>query len=134
VAWADKAYDTDMAHQLSECSNAGLCDRNLGKCVCFSGYSGHACQRSLCPDNCNSNGVCTLIKDISYDSIFDVVNDDDADFTVYNQATNLGSGPTYSYWDQKSVAVCECDPPFFSPDCSLSNYAFNYSTKPINQL
>jgi len=45
-AWADKAYATDKAHQLVECSNGGVCDRKSGQCQCFEGYTGHACQRS----------------------------------------------------------------------------------------
>ena len=45
AAWADKAYAIDLAHSLIECSNAGLCNRDTGKCECFDGYSGLACQR-----------------------------------------------------------------------------------------
>jgi hypothetical protein len=30
---------------LCECSNAGLCDRTSGRCRCFVGYEGEACQR-----------------------------------------------------------------------------------------
>lgn len=46
AAWADKAYSTDMAHQPTECSNAGECDRFSGVCNCFPGFTGSACQRS----------------------------------------------------------------------------------------
>lgn len=46
VAWADKAYGNDVAHQSVECSNAGVCDYTSGKCKCFAGFSGSACQRS----------------------------------------------------------------------------------------
>ncbi len=46
TAWADKAYATDKAHQVTECSNAGICDRKTGTCKCFEGYTGAACQRS----------------------------------------------------------------------------------------
>ena len=46
-AWADKAYAIDSAHQSVECSGAGLCDRHQGRCLCFDGYSGAACQRSV---------------------------------------------------------------------------------------
>ena len=34
-----------MAHALAECSNMGLCDRATGKCRCFAGFEGEACQR-----------------------------------------------------------------------------------------
>ena len=30
---------------MAECSNAGLCNRDTGKCECFDGYTGLACQR-----------------------------------------------------------------------------------------
>jgi len=61
VAWADKAYGNDVAHQTVECSNAGVCDYNSGKCKCFAGYSGSACQRSklVCHNNL-SNYFCLL--------------------------------------------------------------------------
>lgn len=45
-------------HAYVECSNRGLCDRSTGFCSCFSGYDGLACQRSLCPGNCNGKGRC----------------------------------------------------------------------------
>lgn len=45
AAWADKAYAVDLAHSPSECSSAGLCNRDTGKCECFDGYTGLACQR-----------------------------------------------------------------------------------------
>ena len=46
VAWTDKAYTTDLAHQEVTCSNAGTCDVTTGECTCFTGFSGIACQRS----------------------------------------------------------------------------------------
>jgi hypothetical protein len=46
TAWVDVAYATDVAHLSAECSNAGICDRVNGSCVCFEGYTGNACQRS----------------------------------------------------------------------------------------
>ena len=46
VAWADKAYATDLAHQIVPCSNAGTCNVTTGECECFAGFTGAACQRS----------------------------------------------------------------------------------------
>ena len=46
VAWTDKAFGVDAAHQQVPCSNAGICDVVLGVCQCFSGFTGSACQRS----------------------------------------------------------------------------------------
>ena len=30
LAWADQATETDVAHNMAECSNRGLCDRSSG--------------------------------------------------------------------------------------------------------
>jgi hypothetical protein len=48
-AWAAPAVATDTAHQLIECSNAGVCNRRLGTCECFEGFVGSSCQRLACP-------------------------------------------------------------------------------------
>jgi len=40
-------------HPKVECSNRGICDRQTGFCECFDGYDGIACQRHICPENCN---------------------------------------------------------------------------------
>jgi hypothetical protein len=44
-AWVDIPTGPYTAHALAECSNAGLCDRTSGRCRCFVGYEGEACQR-----------------------------------------------------------------------------------------
>ena len=36
------------AHFQMECSGKGVCDRALGVCNCYDGYTGGACQRSEC--------------------------------------------------------------------------------------
>ena len=45
AAWVDVPTSATTAHGLAECSNAGLCDRGSGRCRCFVGYDGEACQR-----------------------------------------------------------------------------------------
>lgn len=52
TAWVDKAYAVDQAHQVMECSNAGICDRKSGLCKCFEGFTGTACQRSKFSSAC----------------------------------------------------------------------------------
>ena len=44
-AWVDVPTGAHTAHAIAECSNAGLCDRSAGRCRCFVGYEGEACQR-----------------------------------------------------------------------------------------
>ena len=40
------AAQTGEAHYQVECSGKGACNRALGVCKCFDGYTGAACQRS----------------------------------------------------------------------------------------
>lgn len=47
-AWVDVPSGPHAAHAVAECSNAGLCDRTAGRCRCFAGYEGDACQRCAC--------------------------------------------------------------------------------------
>lgn len=47
IDW-DKS-DDNTVHQEVECSGRGLCNSGTGRCTCFTGYSGEACQRSKLP-------------------------------------------------------------------------------------
>ena len=38
---------SDEVFEHVECGNRGVCDRGVGKCNCFSGYAGLACDRRL---------------------------------------------------------------------------------------
>lgn len=40
------------------CSGRGTCDSGAGECACSEGYSGNACQRTLCPNDCSGKGTC----------------------------------------------------------------------------
>lgn len=42
------AAATGETHFLVECSAKGTCDRTMGVCKCFDGYTGSSCQRSEC--------------------------------------------------------------------------------------
>ena len=114
IAWADKAYANDRAHQSAICSNAGLCDHNTGQCVCFQGYTGAACQRSTCPNECSGHGVCATIRDMS------IYEGPDYDTAVGTGGD--GRGTEYVNWDKDSIQMCECDHGFFGADCSQSKY------------
>jgi len=48
----------DEGHFYMECSNRGLCDRKTGICECFDGYTGRACARQACPNDCSGHGEC----------------------------------------------------------------------------
>lgn len=43
----------------------GLCDRVTGECDCFDGFSGAACERSGCPDDCSGHGRCVNMKSLA---------------------------------------------------------------------
>ena len=57
-AWIGAVVNANNVHSWEECSNKGVCDRKTGTCQCFPGYDGVACQRTVCPQNCNDRGTC----------------------------------------------------------------------------
>merc|ERR1711985_150415 len=50
-----------------ECSDGGQCDTSTGECVCYPGYEGSACQRTVCPNDCSGHGTCRSNRDFAYD-------------------------------------------------------------------
>jgi len=80
-----------------ECSDAGLCDRGTGQCQCFPGYTGSACQRTECPNNCGGHGICQS----------------NIRFAADAGARYIGA------WDAGLHFGCLCDSGFRGPDCSL---------------
>jgi len=96
----------DMAedgHFYAECSNKGMCDRKSGQCDCFDGYSGAACRRVACPNDCSGHGTCETIQETSI-----------SDTTSYS----------YQLWDRYKTQVCNCDPGYFGIDCAQRNCPF----------
>jgi len=86
----------EEAHAYMECSNKGLCDRSSGECVCFDGYEGSACQRTVCPNSCNGHGVCRNMND----------------------RTRAIDSSDYPLWDSLKNQACVCDPGYSGIDCS----------------
>lgn len=86
------------AHAYMECSNKGLCDRASGECVCFDGYEGSACQRTVCPNSCSGHGVCRNINDRT-------------------QALSGSAATSYQLWDGLKNQACVCDPGYSGTDC-----------------
>ncbi|GBG27606.1 Rho GTPase activating protein, putative [Hondaea fermentalgiana] len=99
--WPSWGSDEE-GHFDMECSNAGLCDRELGQCTCFEGFEGSACDRSTCPGGnyCNGNGRCMTIAQ---------------QVAEYNQET--GSSLAYDLWDADHMRTCKCDPGFGGIGC-----------------
>merc|ERR1711871_20512 len=57
-------YAEDEGHFYMECSNQGLCDCKTGVCECFDGYTGVACARQACPNDCSGHGTCQSVGEL----------------------------------------------------------------------
>lgn len=64
-AWGDVPTAPNVAHALAECSNRGKCDRTKGICKCFEGFTGDACQRMACPNDCSGHGQCVSMSQMA---------------------------------------------------------------------
>lgn len=102
--------------QGQECSDMGLCDRTTGQCSCFAGYTGAACQRTSCPNDCNGHGVCQSNVKFAQDATI-ALQPEDFD------AAGLNADFDYliSYdlaWDSDLHFGCKCDVGYRGADCS----------------
>lgn len=97
VAWIGPVVKANDVHPIAECSNKGLCNRNTGICDCFENFEGIACERSVCLNNCNNQGVCYTAKQLAEDA-----------GRVYDTP-----------WDADKFVGCVCDIGFRGPDCRL---------------
>lgn len=100
--WPSYAINGE-AHFSMECSNAGICNRELGECQCFPGYEGFACNRQSCNggNDCNGHGRCLTVDEQVADSIAE------GGSTIY-----------YSNWDEDMHRRCKCDPGYSGIDCT----------------
>lgn len=101
-----------------ECSDQGLCDRATGLCSCFPGFTGSACQRTACPDDCSGHGTCRSNRDFAYD--FGVAKThqllQNADST---ERFNENYVATYmDAWDSGLLYGCLCDIGYRGPSCA----------------
>merc|ERR1740127_100213 len=97
AAWGEVPGGQGGGHGRKECSAAGMCDRKSGNCVCFDGFTGFACERQACPNNCSGRGRCVTQEILAYEA-----------------------GMTYnSPWDASMAQGCVCDLGARGPDCSL---------------
>lgn len=125
-SWADKAVDDEQAHSYVECSNQGICDAKKGKCHCFSGFEGEACERSSCGTiECSGHGQCFTSKELYqyYNSIRD------SSISLQNSPTNVYFN-TEAHYDYPSYSniinsyqfthptACHCEMGYGGPDCS----------------
>lgn len=94
---------TVVHNQYLECSGKGKCDKSTGTCECLNGYTGAACDRTSCPNDCSSRGSCLSQKQIAIDT---------------SGVSRFSSVRYQSAWDAEKMRGCVCDEGYFGPDCS----------------
>ena len=97
TAFVGDVVSANNVHPLVECSNKGECERSGGRCLCYIGFEGIACERTSCPKSCHANGIC-----ISQSELADEAN------RVYETP-----------WDALKLYGCVCDIGYRGVDCSL---------------
>mmetsp|Transcript_37116 Transcript_37116/g.100176 ORF Transcript_37116/g.100176 Transcript_37116/m.100176 type:complete len:264 (-) Transcript_37116:66-857(-) len=110
-SWSSRATGYNVGHSLAECGNRGTCDRDAGTCVCDAGFTGQACERLACPNDCSGKGECLTM----YRAGRDLGPDTPAGFKPGGD----GIGPIYKGWDDFSLMGCACDWGYTGSDCSL---------------
>jgi len=138
-AWADVPTSPTTAHQYVECSNRGTCDRTSGTCTCFTGFTGSACNRNVCPNDCSGHGVCVNLKQMARMT----------NALPLAPNTYYEGDPDGTTWDEEMIYGCVCDsswpvglglgetqePEWFGPDCSQKHCpsADNPRTADVNE-
>ena len=100
-----------------ECSDMGLCDRTTGQCTCFAGYTGAACQRTSCPNDCNGHGICQSNVKFAQDATIALQPED---FQVAGLNADFDYLISYDLaWDSDLHYGCKCDVGYRGADCSM---------------
>jgi len=117
IAWVDHPDQNGLFHNYAECSNRGVCNRGTGECMCFDGYSGKACQRSSCPNDCSGHGTCEYIEQLSFASTIGDYYDGSttAKKKIGQRAVTFEDA---KIWDNHKNMMCVCDPKWTDLDCS----------------
>jgi hypothetical protein len=69
-AWFSVPTGALTPHGLEVCSGAGRCSDTTGRCTCYAGFSGNACQRLACPSlldsvACSGHGKCASLREMA---------------------------------------------------------------------
>uniref|UniRef100_A0A7S2W9D6 EGF-like domain-containing protein n=1 Tax=Rhizochromulina marina TaxID=1034831 RepID=A0A7S2W9D6_9STRA len=126
AAWFDYPLTADDSAHTSfvECSNRGTCDRQAGECRCEPGFTGAACQLTVCPGRqrlqlpgratagleCSGHGRCLTMRQLSH--LAATLEGEDA-------GLDYGSDPSNpAEWDALRLRGCYCDDGYTGADCS----------------
>lgn len=111
IAWVDTPNQYGEFHKYLECSGRGICDRDLGECVCFEGYEGQGCFRNTCPNDCSGHGNCEYIEDIGLTGTWN---------EHFDRKLKAEKAARFEYpdWGLKKHRACVCDPHYGDFDCS----------------
>jgi hypothetical protein len=115
ISWNDSPYGQNKAHFYEECSGRGQCNHKTGECNCYPGFSGDACRRLSCPNDCSGHGQCLTTEQHGK---LNVHKDFFSDKGVKLNKNIISGRFTYKKWDQYKTASCLCDPGFTGIHCN----------------
>merc|ERR1719372_36991 len=79
-SWSRVKTNSNFDHRDDvECSDGGQCDTSTGECVCYPGFEGSSCQRTVCPNDCSGHGTCRSNQDFAVDFSEAVFKEQDGD-------------------------------------------------------
>ncbi len=121
-SWFGIPSSTTAAHDLTECSGNGACQRDLGECLCFPPWTGAACDRVECFNQCSGHGKCMTMRQYALLDEGFPLTASAGSYTGFDDAT----------WDATLISGCHCDSAwsvglnsgetqaaeYFGPDCS----------------
>jgi len=117
LAWVDSPTSAGLVHQYAECAGKGVCDRESGECACLAGYTGKACARQVCPDDCSGHGTCEYMDELAFGTVFNDLP------LAATDPVRLGVGaqrPTAvsAAWDSGRARACVCDAAWSGINCA----------------
>merc|ERR1711988_345824 len=106
-------------HKYMECSGKGICDRSIGECECFEGYTGKGCQRTSCPNDCSGHGTCEYIDELTFGSTPGEYHAAKPSNFSMGLSTSAQTFIQISEsWDSYKSMACVCDAGYIDVDCS----------------
>lgn len=110
-----------------ECSDGGTCDRSSGQCQCFPEYTGLACERTVCENDCSGHGQCqsniAFSKDASLKRAYTrtaLTEGQTTALAMQEDPQQVDPRKTYlAAWDSGSHFGCKCDLGYRGEDCSM---------------